>query len=287
MRMHCNTVYVGLGGGSVLQLANREHQQTMSYIIDTPDGKTVVIDGGWGEKYLGLEAQDMYHMLSECGKRVDLWLITHAHPDHFGALRFLLKSQKPFDLDIRDLRFDFPPVQWLKTVENGSYACPVADFLQLVQEASIPVTPLKRGDLISVGDIRVEVLCDAGTYQKYHSINDTSSVLRLSFPKRDLLFLGDIGAERARDLLNECPHDKLRCDIVQMAHHGQGGADRAFYQVVQPKICLYTAPDWLWDNDAGDGFNTGPWQTLLTRQWMEELGAQISLPLAYGDYLLK
>lgn len=285
--MQLNTVYVGFGGGSVLQLANREHQQTMSYIIDTPDGKTVVIDGGHGEKYMGLEAQDMYRMLSERGKQVDLWLITHAHTDHFGALRFLLKTQKPFDLDICDLRFDFPPIQWLETVENGSYACPVADFLQLVQEANIPVTPLKRGDIISVGGITVEVLCDASTYKKYRSINDTTSVLRVSFPKRDLLFLGDIGAERARDLLNECPHGKLRCDIVQMAHHGQGGADRAFYEVVQPKVCLYTAPDWLWDNDAGGGFNTGPWKTMLTRQWMEELGAQISLPLAYGDYLLK
>jgi len=285
--MQRNTVYAGLGGGSVLQLANREHQQTMSYIIDTPDGKTVVIDGGWGEKYFGLEAQDMYRMLSERGKTVDLWLITHAHTDHFGALRFLLKNQKPFDLDIRDLRFDFPPTQWLETVEKGLYAPPVADFLQLVQDAKIPTTVLKCGDVISVGGLTIEVLCDARNYQKYHSINDTTCVLRVSFPKRDVLFLGDIGAERARDLLNECPHEKLRCDIVQLAHHGQGGADRPFYEVVQPKICLYTAPDWLWDNDAGNGFDTGPWKTLVTRQWMEELGAQVSLPLAYGDYLLK
>ena len=286
--MQRNKVYVGLGGGSVLQLANREHSQIMTYIIDTPDGKTVVIDGGWNkEKYLGLDAQEIYRLLFQRGKKVDLWLITHAHTDHFGALRYLLKNQKPFDLDIRDLRFDFPPMQWLETVENGTFAPPTADFLQLVQEAKIPVTALKRGDIISIGGIAIEVLCDAANYQKYSSINDTTSVLRVSFPKRDVLFLGDIGAKRARDLLNECPHEKLRCDIVQMAHHGQGGADRAFYEVVQPKVCLYTAPDWLWDNDAGDGFNTGPWKTLITRQWMEELGAQISLPLAYGDYLLK
>ena len=44
--MQQNTVYVGLGGGCLWQLANREHPQTMSYILDTPDGKTIVIDGG-------------------------------------------------------------------------------------------------------------------------------------------------------------------------------------------------------------------------------------------------
>lgn len=286
--MHLNTVYVGLGGGQLWQLANREHPQTMSYIIDTPDGKTIVIDGGWyGTRYEGLEAQDMYRMLAQRGKRVDLWLITHAHKDHFGALQFLLRTVQPFDLDIRDLRFDFPPLEWIASVENGGSLAPVTEFLQLAETANLPVTKLCRGDVITCGGITIEVLCDARNYAKYHSINDTTSALRVSFPKRDVLFLGDLGLERARDLLDECPHDKLRCDIVQMAHHGQNGADRAFYEVVQPKVCLYTAPDWLWDNNAGDGFDTGPWKTVVTRGWMEELGVQLSLPHAYGDYLLK
>lgn len=286
--MQTNTVYLGLGGGSLLQLANREHPQTMSYILDTPDGKTIVIDGGWyGERYEGLEAQDMYRLLSERGKRVDLWLITHAHIDHFGALRYLLKNVQPFDLDIRDLRFDFPPTEWIQGVENGSSFEPVCDFLSRVADAKIPVTKLTAGDVIGVGGITIEVLCDARNYAKYNSINDTSCALRVHFPKRDVLFLGDLGQERAANLLHECAHEKLRCDIVQMAHHGQNGADRAFYEVVQPKICLYTAPNWLWDNNAGNGFNTGPWKTVVTRGWMEELGVQVSLPHAYGDYLLK
>ncbi len=286
--MQQNTVYVGLGGGSVLQLANREHPQTMSYIIDTPDGKTVVIDGGWyGERYQGLEAQDTYKLLAERGKRVDLWLITHAHKDHFGCLQYLLKTVQPFDLDIRDLRFDFPPMDWLKTAENGGSFADVTDFLQRVEGAALPVTPLRQGDVITCGGITIDVLSDARNYAKYPSINDTTCALRVHFPKRDVLFLGDLGQERAANLLHECAHEKLRCDIVQMAHHGQNGADRAFYEVVQPKVCLYTAPDWLWDNDAGEGFNTGPWQTVVTRGWMEELGVQVSLPHAYGDYLLK
>ena len=286
--MQLNTVYVGLGGGSLLQLANREHPQTMSYILDTPDGKTIVIDGGWyGEPYEGFEAQDTYRLLAERGKRVDLWLITHAHIDHFGALQYLLRNVQPFDLDIRDLRFDFPPMEWIETVENGGSVLPVTDFLNRVAAANLPVTKLCRGDLITCGGVTIEVLCDARDHAKYHSINDTSCVLRVKFPKRDLLFLGDLGPERADDLLNECPHDKLRCDIVQMAHHGQGGAKRAFYEVVQPKVCLYTAPDWLWDNNDGGGKGSGPWATLETRKWMDELGAVASCPIAFGDYIFE
>ena len=105
------------------------------------------------------------------------------------------------------------------------------------------------------------------------------------FPKRKVLFLGDLDVEGGKNLLSVCPHEKLRQDIVQMAHHGQNGADKEFYTHVMPKICLYCAPDWLWENDNGGGRDSGPWKTLETRAWMEELGALASFPHAYGDYL--
>lgn len=93
-------------------------------------------------------------------------------------------------------------------------------------------------------------------------------------------------AEGGKDLPAGCDNSKLRCDIVRMAHHVQDGVDRSFYNVVQPKICLYTTPEWLWNNDSGSGMNSGPWKTLETRRRMRELGAQQSFPHAFGDYLL-
>ena len=58
-----------------------------------------------------------------------------------------------------------------------------------------------------------------------------------------------------------------------MAHHGQQGVTKEFYAVASPTVCLWPTPDWLWDNNAGGrGKNTGPWKTLETRAWMEEMG---------------
>ena len=37
--MNLNKVHLNLGGGNILQLANRTHTQMMSYIITTPDKK--------------------------------------------------------------------------------------------------------------------------------------------------------------------------------------------------------------------------------------------------------
>ena len=47
---------------------------------------------------------------------------------------------------------------------------------------------------------------------------------------------------------------------------------KEFYEYIKPRICLWASPEWLWNNDNGNGFDTGPWKTVQTRQWMQELG---------------
>ena len=66
--------------------------------------------------------------------------------------------------------------------------------------------------------------------------------------------------------------ESLNTDYTQMAHHGQNGVKRDFYEHIIPKRCIWPSPDWLWDNDNGDGFDTGPWQTVRTREWIGALG---------------
>ena len=69
---------VDLGGGFVLQYANRDPYQMMGYLLKTPEGKTIVIDGGRQE---GADAAYLHELILKEGGRVDLWLITHAHDD--------------------------------------------------------------------------------------------------------------------------------------------------------------------------------------------------------------
>ena len=80
--------------------------------------------------------------------------------------------------------------------------------------------------------------------------------------------------------------DRLKADIVQMAHHGQNGVDKKVYMAVAPRICLWPTPQWLWDNDNGDGYDSGAWRTLETRQWIEELGVERNYVVKDGDIML-
>lgn len=270
---------VDLGGGSVLQYANRDPYQMMGYLLKTPEGKTVMIDGG---RWEGADAAYLHELILKEGGRVDLWLITHAHDDHFSALSCILRDNDRLDFEIGDMRICFPPLEWLKTVEHGNGYGPAAAFLERLQKHSIETTPLRRGDVLTCGGLTIDVLHDCENYVNYSNINDTGAVLRVHYPNRDILFLADIDVQAAKELMELYPPEQLQCDIVQLAHHGQDGAHREFYEIVRPKIALYTAPLWLWTNNDG----TGPFKTLETRQWMRDLGVVLSCPHCHGDYLL-
>jgi len=87
------------------------------------------------------------------------------------------------------------------------------------------------------------------------------------------LILGDLGIEGGNELMKNSSLALLQADYTQMAHHGQWGVSKKFYDYIKPQKCIWASPDWLWNNDAGEGFDTGPWQTVRTREWMAALGA--------------
>jgi len=281
--MQLNTIHVGFGGGSLLQYATRGPHQGMGYLLKTPEGKLVMIDGGRDD--FG-DGEYTRQLIREHDDRVDLWIITHAHNDHFGALLRILQNTEILDFEIANLRFSFPPLNWIRSVEGGCSLPCVTEFLRQLDCHGIVPTCLNEGETIACGGLTIDIISDGSDYADYNTINDSSVILRVHYPRRDVLFLGDLGAESANAVLKRVPAEALRCDIVQMAHHGQKGAERNFYEVVRPKVALYTAPMWLWENDNGNGRNSGSWHTLKTRAWMDELGVQISCPHAYGDYLL-
>ena len=103
------------------------------------------------------------------------------------------------------------------------------------------------------------------------------------------MFLGDLGVEGGIQLIETVPSEELKCEFVQMAHHGQNGVSQEFYRMIRPKICLFDAPLWLWENylpEAEPVKGSGPFKTLLTRAWMEELGVETYCVHAFGDHLL-
>ena len=111
-------------------------------------------------------------------------------------------------------------------------------------------------------------------------------VIKFNVGTKTILILGDTGVKSSEKLLNT-QKDKLKSDMVQMAHHGQSGATKELYEEIKPETCLWACPEWLWDNDPGTGYNTGKWKTIETRQWMEEFEVKNNYIAKDGDITIK
>lgn len=283
-----NTVNVDLklGGGRLIQIANRTLTQMMSYIIDTPDGGVIVIDGG---HLCAEDARALYSYLEQRGKKVDAWFITHAHGDHFGAFVYLVENGM-LDVKVDKLYFNFPPIETLTAIEGEGWT---GRFLDAVATSGIEVVTPEADDIFEIKGVKIEIISvpkNAETYAK--SINATSIIFRVYFPLRDVLFMGDYDVHAQEDYLRRYDPAKLKGDIVQMPHHGQNGIDRSFYELIRPRICLYTAPKWLWENNLymcedPATVGKGPFTIFETRQWMDELEAEASYTLADGDCIFE
>lgn len=252
----------------------------MSYVIQTKPGSLIVIDGGTEG-----DATYLKGFIAARGNHVHTWIITHAHDDHFGALtRLLADPQCP---GIGRVLGSMPTAEWVRqhgySKEDGvSYD----KFLAALAAADKKIKDLPKNTAFNIDGVLFEVLAGHNPEITNNAINNSSLVMRLKSRSLDILFLADLGAEGGRALMASIPAGRLRADYLQMAHHGQNGVDEAFYKAVNPKVCLWPTPDWLWDNNSGKGKGSGPWQTLEVRRWMESLGVRKHIVMKDGLALI-
>lgn len=246
------------------QLPEQTYSQMMSYVIRTTDDKIIVIDGG-----MPGDAPYLRGFLAALGNRVDVWIITHLHDDHMGALMEILA--RPADLKIGRIYASMPDDAWVKEVVPEGEREPILQFKKVLESADRKAINLRIGRSQTIGGIKFEVLGVCNPEFHANCINNSSIVLRASDTKKSVLFLGDLGPEGGEKLLRKYG-DRLKSDYVQMAHHGQNGVGLTVYKAIQPTYCLWPTPTWLWDNNInGKGKGSGPWKTLEVRQWMEDL----------------
>ena len=141
--MQAKIIDIGLGGGSLIQVANRTLTQMMTYIVDTPDGKTIVIDGG---NYCKEDAEALYSFIAERGKKVELWIMTHAHLDHIGGMLYLMDNGL-FDIEVGKVCLNFPSLMWLSRKEEFGYNW---RFFEQLKAHGIELYELQDTDVLHV-----------------------------------------------------------------------------------------------------------------------------------------
>ncbi len=244
--------------------------QMNSFIITTAEGGVIVMDGGFRQ-----DAENMLTYLRNITGQeipnVDAWFFSHAHLDHISCFNEIVENHWD-KLTVDHIYYNFPSVQYCAREDRG-YDRAVEEFMANRPRFADKVITVYGYDAYDVGGAHIDVLYSPNCEIQCNFVNNSSVILMLTLGGKKVLFLGDAGIEEGERLLALYGENGgLKADYVQMAHHGQCGVEKNVYDAIAPTGCLWCTPDWLWNNDAGLGYNTHTFKTIIVQGWMEELG---------------
>ncbi len=159
------------------------------------DGEVILVDGGPDPPLLlaGLRRYDV--------ERIDLLILSHPHADHLAGF-----------LDVVD-RYQVGAFWHPGSPDSG------AQFAELEQhfvESGVPMRVPAPGELVRLGEIRIEIL---GPLRRYDNLNDQSIVARMTVESSSVLLAGDAEALAQSEL------GPIDADILKVPHHGSSTSD--------------------------------------------------------------
>ena len=248
---------------------NKGNVNSMGYLIKTKNNEVILIDGG-----RNFDTDLVKFFIDKYGNgKVDHWFITHAHSDHVGAICDLIKQEN--NLQIENIYVSLLSDEWYKEHDKRGYESEHA-FLESLSSNKIKnIVNCQEGQVIKIDNIRCDIIRVANPeITNSDNGNEASMVFKVTAEdvNKSMIFLGDAMKKASEELLND-HKNQLKADAVQMAHHGQNGVTKEVYDAIDPDVCFYNSPKWLWNNDNGGGENSGSWQTLIVRnEWLKDKG---------------
>ncbi len=247
-----------------------------SFVIRTKHGKLIVLDGGIDGTGLDAKAYmpAALRAIAGVGQKgyveVEAWILSNAHKDHFNELRKTLEEYKDDEnFVIKQFIFDFPEFEseeypasnadsgYLEFLKNAMNAYAEARGLPVTEDSTYyddvngafaNAATIAEGCELEIDGVRLEFL---QTWRKEDgaNINNTSLIFRAWVEGQSILFLQDTAVERGLTLVNTYG-EAIKSDIVQMAHHGQGGVSKVAYDRINAAVRIWPTPLWVWNNPA-------------------------------------
>ncbi|HXS16482.1 MAG TPA: ComEC/Rec2 family competence protein, partial [Polyangiaceae bacterium] len=202
--------------------------------IEFPGGQVGLVDGGGfptgtpdtGQRVL------LPFLRARGVTRLDLMVLSHAHPDHILGL-LSVAAQVP----VTEL--------WYPDAGGAPERAPqsLLDLIARVRARGGRAQPASNlcAHPQAFGGTEIDVFSPCVVNTPPFELNDGSLVLRLRYKQRSALLTGDI-EERAETQLLAARGDDLRADLLKVAHHGSATSSApAFVQAVAPRVAFISS----------------------------------------------
>ena len=283
-------------------------QNGMCIIYRLSDGSFVIVDGGHHGNS-GIYAANIINALREQSKdyaktdkdiTIAAWIISHPHTDHFGTLMNEYKQFTKFNFERIMVNF-WPEAAFdvaQKTTSSfatGKYAN-YNKTVSVAREIGVDYVVPHVGQVWWFGDTSFEILYTIESYlPKVATGFNTSSIVfrsrttNASGKSTTAIITGD-ATGHALAVCNKMYKNNLKCDIVQVAHHGggTGGANndtKSAYALMKPSVVLWPVGANHFSTVAANAYNNAllegqnpNFAELYIAGWQ---GNTVTIPLPY------
>ncbi len=222
---------------------HRDNGQGM--ILKLADGSFVLWDGGYPDDMPGLLS--FLEANTPAGQKpvIATWILTHSHGDHYWGFESLFKTGALDRIDLRSVLACVPTEGQFQEGRRPEPFFPTRLEGLLFEHGIRLITPL-AGQVLSYPGVDVEVMqtIEHVYPRRIFDDNEASTVVFLKLHGgKTVLVPGDCQTN-GLDALTDAYGSYLKCDVLQIPHHGCSGATKACFDCTDPEEVIFcTAED--------------------------------------------
>lgn len=187
-----------------------------SMVIILPIEKVIMVDTGGNMLGSSIAENKIIPYLNSRGINKIEWLIlTHGDYDHMGESIDLVNNFK-----VKKVIFNV-----------GDYNNLEINLIKVLEKKNIPY--YQNIERLNIGNVKLYFL----NTKDYDDENENSSVIYTKINNVKMLFMGDAGETKEKDLISE--YNLYNIDILKVGHHGSNmSSSKKFIGKIIPKTCL-------------------------------------------------